>query len=154
MNARIQKDVVELAALKHRHSWEKSSNVSEQTKSAQWVCHSWQQAVADNFRDRFRAEYPVGDGFNEKFDLVDLQDAVAYELKVTENDTHFEFYRDIFKVAVHNAHNPRWQIKKLVFIIPTEGATQLDTRYAQAVRALAGQQHSIAVQICGIKNGH
>jgi len=32
-------------------SWKKSSNVSEQTKSAQWVCRSWQQAVADNFHD-------------------------------------------------------------------------------------------------------
>lgn len=150
MNARIQNDVVELAALKHRQSWKKSSNVSEQTKSAQWVCRSWQQAVADNFHDRFRAKYPVGEGFNEKIDLVDLQDAVAYELKCSKNNTHFEFYRDIFKVAVHNAHNPRWQIKKLIFITPTEGATKLETRYGQAVRALAGQQHSIAVEIRGI----
>ena len=44
MNTRIQKDVVELAALKHRQSWKKSSNVSQQTKSAQSVCRSWQQA--------------------------------------------------------------------------------------------------------------
>jgi len=150
MNARIQKDVVDLAALKHRQAWKKSSNVSEQTKSAQWVCRSWQQAVADNFHDRFRAEYPVGDGFNEKIDLMDLQDAVAYELKVSKNNTHFEFYRDIFKVAVHNAHNPRWPIKKLIFITPTEGAAKLETRYGQAVRALAEQQHSMTVEICGI----
>jgi hypothetical protein len=150
MNARIQKDVVNLAALKHRQAWKKSSNVSEQTKSAQGVCISWQQAVADNFQDRFRAEYQVGDGFNEKIDLVDLQDAVAYELKVSKNNTHFEFYRDIFKVAIHNAHNLRLQIKKLIFITPTEGATKLKTRYGQAVRALAGQQHSIADEICGI----
>jgi hypothetical protein len=109
------------------------------------------KAVADNFRDRFRAEYSVGDGFNEKIDLVDMQDAVAYELKVSKNNTHFEFYRDIFKIAVHNAHNPRWQIKKLIFITPAEGATKLETRYGQAVRALAEQRHSIAVEICGIE---
>ena len=150
MNARIQTDVVELAALKHRQTWKKSSNVSDQTKSAQSVCRSWQRAVVDNFHDRFRGEYPVGDGFNEKIDLVDLQDAVAYELKVSKNNTHFEFYRDIFKVAIHNAHHPRWKIKKLVFITPTEGATKLGTRYSQAVRALAEQQHSINVEICGI----
>jgi hypothetical protein len=29
MNARLQKAVVELAALKHRQAWKKSSNVSE-----------------------------------------------------------------------------------------------------------------------------
>ena len=95
MNARIQKYVVELAALKHRQSPKKSSNVSEQTKSAQSVCRSWQEAVADNFHDRFRAEYSVGDGFNEKIDLVDLQDAVAYELKVSKNNTHSEFYHHV-----------------------------------------------------------
>lgn len=150
MNARIQKDVVNLAALKHRQAWKKSSNVSEQTKSAQGVCISWQQAVADNFQDRFRAEYQVGDGFNEKIDLVDLQDAVAYELKVSKNNTHFEFYRDIFKIAVHNAHNPRLQIKKLVFITPTAGADKLRTAYGNAVHILAEKHHSIVVEICGI----
>ena len=31
-----------------------------------------------------------------------------------------------------------------------QSAAKLDARYGQAVRALAGQQHSIAVEICGI----
>ena len=146
----IHKDVVELAALKHRQSWKKSSNVSEQTKAAQSVCRSWQQAVADNFKERFSAEHPVGDGFKEKIDLVDLQDAVAYELKVSKNNTHFEFYRDIFKVAVHNAHNTRWQIKKLVFITPTVGANKLLTAYGKAVHILTEKHHSIVVEICPI----
>jgi hypothetical protein len=150
MSTRIQNDVVELAALKHRLYWKTGSDVSEQTKSAQFVCHEWQVAVKDNLKERFSVEHPVGDGFNEKIDLVDLHDAVAYEFKVSKNNTHFEFYRDIFKVAVHNAHNLRWPIKKLVFITPTEGADKLRTAYGDAVRALAGQKHSIAVEICGI----
>ena len=150
MNARIQHDVVELAGTKHRQSWKISSNVSTQTKAAQSVCCSWQQAVKDNFKERFSTEHPVGDGFKEKIDLVDLQDGVAYELKVSKNNTHFEFYRDIFKVTVHNAHNPCWKIKKLVFITPEEGANKLRTRYGHAVRALAEKHHSFAVEICGI----
>jgi len=145
-----QNDIVELAGMKHRQSWKKSSNVSEQTKAAQSVCRSWQQAVKDNFKDRFSAEHPVGDGFKEKIDLVDLQDAVAYELKVSKNNTHFEFYRDIFKVAVHNAHNSRLKIKKLVFIAPTAGADKLRTAYGKAVHILAENHHSIVVEICGI----
>lgn len=150
MKGDIQKEIVELAAMKHRQTWKKSSNVSDQTKSAQSVCRSWQQAVEDNFHKRFHHEFPVGDGFNEKIDLVDLQDAVAYELKVSKNNTHFEFYRDIFKVAIHNAHNPRWQIKKLVFITPTEGANKLLTAYGKAVHILAEKHHSIVVEICPI----
>lgn len=150
MRADIQNDVVKLAALKHRQSWKKNSNVSEQTKSAQSVCRSWQQAVEDNFPKRVHCEFPVGGGFNEKIDVVDLQDAIAYELKVSKNNTHFEFYRDIFKVAVHNAHNPRWQIKKLVFITPTEGANKLRTAYGKAVHILVEKHHLIKVEICGI----
>lgn len=86
----------------------------------------------------------------KKIDLVDLQDAVAYELKVSKNNTHFEFYRDIFKVAVHNQRNTRWKIKKLVFISPKEGADKLRTGYGDAVRAIAEQHHAIEVEICDI----
>ena len=150
MSAQIQNNVVELARMKHRQSWLKGSNVSEQTKAAQSVCRLWQQAVKDNFKERFSSEHPVGDGFKEKIDLVDLKDAVAYELKVSKNNTHFEFYRDIFKVAVHNAHNPRWNIKKLIFIAPTEGADKLRTAYGKAVHLLAEKHHAIVVEICGI----
>ena len=66
MSTRVQNDVVELAAMKHRLYWKIGSDVSEQTKSAQSVSREWQLAVKDNFKERFSAEYPVGDGFNEK----------------------------------------------------------------------------------------
>ena len=82
---------------------------------------------------------------------MDFHAAVAYELKVSKNNTHFEFYCDIFKVIVHHAHQPRWPIQKLIFITSIEGATKLVTRYGQAVRALAEQHHSLAVEICGIE---
>ena len=150
MNARIQRDVVKLAARNHRPHWKTTSVVSVQTRAAQFISREWQVAVKDSFKERFSVEYPVGGGFKEKIDLVDLQDAVAYELKVSKNNTHFEFYRDIFKVAVHNAHSPRWKIKKLVFITPAEGAKKLRTGYGNAVRALVEKQHSIEVEVCGI----
>lgn len=150
MSARVQNEVVELAAMNHRLHWATGSNVSEQTKSAQSVCRKWQLAVKDNFKERFLAEFPVGEGLNEKIDLVDLADAIAYELKVSKNNTHFEFYRNIFKVMVHNEHNPRWKIKKLVFITPKKGADRLRTGYGDAVRVIAEHCHAIEVEICGI----
>lgn len=150
MSTRIENDVVELAAKKHHLHWKTGSDVSKQTKSAQFICREWQIAIKDNFRERFSVEHPVGDGFNEKIDLVDLHDAVAYELKVSKNNTHFEFYRDIFKVAVHNEYNRGWKIKKLVFITPKKGADKLRTDYGDAVRVLAEKQHSIEVAICWI----
>jgi hypothetical protein len=152
MNARDQDIIVELAAENHRAYWRASSDVSAQTKSAQFVCARWQEAVKDDFHDRFSVEYPVGDGFKEKIDLVDLEESVAYEFKVSKNNTHFEFYRDIFKVAVHNSRNPSRKIKKLVFITPEAGADKLRTDYGEAVRALAGKHHAIEVEICGIRS--
>jgi hypothetical protein len=150
MSTRIQDQIIELAVQKHRRHWKIGSDVSAQTKSAQFICREWQVAVKDNFKARFSTEYPVGDGFKEKIDLVDMQDAVAYELKVSKNNTHFEFYRDIFKIAVHNAHNPRWKIKRLVFITPKAGADKLRSGYGDAVRAIAEKHHSIEVEITGI----
>ena len=95
-------------------------------------------------------EHPVADGFKERIDLVDLQDALAYEFKVSKNNTRFEFYRDIFKVAVHNRREHCVQIKKLVFITPNEGAAKLRTGYGDAVRKLATEKHGIEIEICGV----
>jgi hypothetical protein len=150
MSTRIQNDVVKLASKKHRQYWKIGSDVSEQTKSAQFVCGEWQKAVKNKFGERFSKEHSVGDGFKEKIDLVDLQDAVAYELKVSKNNTHFEFYRDIFKVAVHNKCGHCLKIKKLVFITPKEGADRLLTVYGNEVRALAEERHFIEVEIYDI----
>lgn len=150
MNTCIQNDVVKLAAKKHRQYWKTSSNVSEQTKSAQFVCREWQMAVKDNFKERFSVEHSVGDGFKEKIDLVDLNERVAYEFKVSKNNPHFEFYRDIFKVAVHNKCGHCLKIKKLVFITPKAGADKIRTVFGDAVRALSVKQHEIEVEICDI----
>jgi hypothetical protein len=113
------------------------------------VCRAWQQAVRDDFRDRFSPEHPVGPGMNEKIDLVDLQGRVAYKLKVSKNNTHFEFYRDIFKVAVHNPLHPDLPLTKLVFITPEAGALRLNSPYGCTVVHLA-TQFGIKVAIVGI----
>jgi hypothetical protein len=52
----IQNIIVEIAVMKHRQAWIKDSGVSKQTKSAQLICRSWQQAVEDKYCDRFRRE--------------------------------------------------------------------------------------------------
>jgi len=106
MSAPIQDEVVAIAKEIHGRLWTQGSNVSQQTKSAQAVCKAWQAEVKEIFPDRFSAEQRVKEQSAEKIDLVDLQEAVAYELKASENNTHFEFYRDIFKVLVYNESNP------------------------------------------------
>jgi hypothetical protein len=144
-----QATIIDLARLKHQQLWTSTSDVSTQTKSSGQVCRAWQQAVQDNFRQRFSSEHAVGPGMNEKIDLVELQDRVAYELKVSENNTHFEFYRDIFKIAVHNHVSPRDRLTRLVFIKPEAGARTLASAYGRTVVQFAGQ-FGIEIIVAGI----
>lgn len=146
----IQKEVVGLAKRAHKQLWKTGANVSRQTRLAQSVCKAWQSAVKKRFPNRFREEHLVRKGSSEKTDLFDLKAAVAYELKASKNNSHFEFYRDIFKVLIQNKCNPKKKVRRLVFITPKEGAAKLCTTYGDEVRALVKKRHGIEVEIVGI----
>jgi hypothetical protein len=141
----VQETVVALARQKHRELWTQGSDVSTQTKSAIAVCKSWQQAVSESFPGRFAEECVVGTNCNEKIDLVDNTDFTAYELKVSPNNTHFEFYRDVFKIWVQRelGHEP---LKKLVFITPEKGAKRLEKQLGKEVRLLAAK-HGLIIEL-------
>jgi len=105
----------------HPMYWRDEQNVSSATRAAGRITREWQQTVVAGDA-AFVAEYRVH-GLGEKIDLVDVKRRVAYELKVSPNNTHMEFYRDVFKVLAHNeAAPPRERIKELVFLAPTRGA--------------------------------
>lgn len=142
--------VVEYARETHRQTWTRSSDVSTQTKAAISVCQVWQEVVRKHFGQRMVAEHGLGDGkMNEKLDLVDVQDRVAYELKASPNNTHFEFYRDVFKVLVFNQRNPGSPLKTLVFITPEEGARSLRKPFTDEVIKIASVA-GIVVEVIGI----
>jgi hypothetical protein len=85
-------------------------------------------------------EHALGaDGVNERLDLVDCRERVAYELKASRNNPHMECYRDVFKALVFNRLNPRNRLQKLVFITPGEGAGRLEKPFTEEVRAIASK---------------
>jgi hypothetical protein len=140
--------ITRIAQTVHRKLWRHSSDVSKQTKSAQRVTKEWQLKTLKKFGDRVEREWPVSEDMNERIDLVDFDTKTAYELKVSENNTHFEFYRDIFKVLVHNDCNgPR--LKKLVFVTPEAGAERIRSEFGQKVVAIA-RRNELKVEIVGI----
>ena len=93
-------EVVKLAAMMHGRFWQNTGNESDGDRLASLVTKHWQQAVLDNAPKQFIQEYPVANHLNERIDLVDKENGIAYELKVSPNNTHFEFYKDIFKVVL------------------------------------------------------
>lgn len=96
---------------------------------------------------KFLAEFPV-EGLGEKIDLLDTAGMVAYELKVSPNNSHMEFYRDVFKVLVHNEQT-REPIKKLIFISPGQGARRLKRGLGQAACRVS-QRFGFTVEVIEI----
>lgn len=108
----------------HSDDWTMVQDVSVGNKFAQAITHDWQNKVFAT-STRYEAEFPV---FNlgEKIDIVDTKDRIAYELKVSPNNPHFEFYRNVFKVITHNRSTatPN-RLGELNFLAPGIGATRL-----------------------------
>ena len=102
-----------------------SGNTSTGTKAAIAATKKWQQEVLKLGDPAVHVEYSIGGGLGEKIDVANLATKTAYEMKVSPNNTHFEFYRDIFKILAHNEVNTHRQINTLVFITPESSATKI-----------------------------
>ncbi|MCE0482867.1 MAG: hypothetical protein LV479_01360 [Methylacidiphilales bacterium] len=147
-----QSTVVELARRIHQENWKDGSHVSTQTRSAQRINREWQEAVLNHFGARFHKEYPVASLSvgHEKIDLVDIHEWIAFELKVSPKNTHFEFYRDIFKLAVHNQESQNHRLVRLVFITPQKGAKRLLSAFVKSVSSIADKKLDFEVEVVGI----
>jgi hypothetical protein len=120
----------------HSAIWRECQGVSEATKAAGEITRQWQSAVTSQ-NERYKAEFPVC-GLGEKIDLVDTESKIAYELKVSANNTHMEFYRDVFKVLAHNESAVKDErLKKLIFLAPEAGAVRLQRGLGEAACRIA-----------------
>ncbi len=102
---RIDK-IVERAREAHRLHWAMTGIEGEGDRRAALVTSTWQRDVTRNLGPGLMPEFRIGEGLGERIDLVDTHELVAYELKVSPNNTHFEFYRDIFKVIIARDERP------------------------------------------------
>lgn len=118
-------DVIRLAREAHTKYWRMSGDAGTGDKLAATITTAWQISVRSAFPERFVAEHPIATHLDERIDLVDLVEGIAYELKVSPNNDHFEFYRDIFKVLVARDHTlPK--LKAFCFVCPREAAKRYD----------------------------
>jgi hypothetical protein len=120
----------------HRPNWTPKAAVSVATRRAQGITLLWQAELVLEHDKFFISEYPVS-GANERFDLVDLIDRTVYELKTSGNNPHHEFYKDIFKVLIHNRNAPQDAFKHFVFLSTAEGVARLQSGLAQQVAQLS-----------------
>lgn len=125
-------EIVERACAAHQLHWEMTGLVGEGDRRAALVTAAWQREVVEDLGPGLVPEFKVGEGLRERIDLVDTRDLVAYELKVSPNNTHFEFYRDIFKVIIAR-DNALPGLGRFVFITPEAGAQRLRRDFPRAV---------------------
>jgi len=116
--------------------WVHNAAVDVATRKAQGITARLQRHLEQVDPGRYSAEFPVG-SLRERIDLFDRHDRVAYELKVSANNVHFEFYRDVFKVLAHNRMSPDLSIRELVFMAPSRGAARLQRGLGEWVCRLA-----------------
>lgn len=140
--------VVALAQVAHRAHWAMTGLAGEGDKRAALVTATWQQAVVKEFGSEMIPEFPIGEGLRERIDLVDRTERVAHELIVSPNNTHFEFYRDIFKVIIAR-DNAIAGLDRFIFITPIFGARTLERAFARAVIEHGGSIH-LSVEVRGI----
>lgn len=96
-----------------------SQNVSENTKNAQAIARAWRAAVHNFDPDRYLIEALVAPEFDQRIDIFDTENLVAYEFKVSGKNAWAEFYKDVVKVILWNErHNNK--IRRLVFITDEE----------------------------------
>jgi len=140
--------VVELARKAHRDHWLMSGDEGTGDRLAKLVTDTWQASVIAEDLHRFSVEVPIATNLRERIDVVDMTDGIAYELKVSPNNAHFEFYRDIFKVIVaRDSGLP--ELKRFVFLVPEAAAKKLLANLGGAVVADA-HKIGLSIQVVGL----
>ena len=145
-----QRHVAVLAAVRAAHrQWSKGKSVSGQTRLSVKINNDW-QARAVAIDKSIRAEVELPGVHRQRIDLVDTSAHVAYELKVSQNNVHMEFYRDIFKVLVYNQlSDSKSRIKTLYFLAPTAGIQAMGPMQNEAMR-IAKKIGSLNVKCLGV----
>ena len=116
------------------------------TKQAIEITQLWQDRLIKNDSERYKKEVVIGGKLNEKIDLVDFRDLVAYELKVSGENPSHEFYKDLFKVLVFNQNHNVIKLQRLVFITEGKGINKLEKGLGKAAADFL-QQFNIAVEL-------
>ncbi|WP_281235167.1 hypothetical protein [Flavobacterium gelatinilyticum] len=128
----------------HKKHRVQSGDVSTQTKDAQMITREWQKEVVKG--KIIKSEVRVSEMNNERFDLVDYEKLIAYELKVSGKNTHHEFYKNVIKVLTHNCNN-EIKLEKLVFLSEKKGIDSLEKRIDHKFKELLKDAHNITIEL-------
>ena len=125
-----------------------SGDESTGDKLAAKITSEWQEAVVQQLGSHFVPEFPVAEDLRERIDLVDTKAGVAYELKVSPNNDHMEFFRDIFKVLVAKERSLPG-IQEFCFVCPEIAARRYEKGLRHAVLR-EGDRLGFSISVAGL----
>ncbi|MGB8368700.1 MAG: hypothetical protein ACLPYZ_15990 [Limisphaerales bacterium] len=125
-NTAKTKSVVDEARFVAASNWTGPADESTADKESTTVTRLWQERLEKTDAERFKKEVSIAGKMNEKIDLVDFKEKVAYELKVSGNNPGHEFYKDLFKVLIYNQNHNQIKLNTLVFITQGKGVDKLE----------------------------
>ncbi len=132
----------------HKKHRLKEGDVSSHTKSAQRITKEWQEAVCHGC---IEAEVKVSPENNERIDIVNHQERIAYELKVSGKNTHHELYKDLIKILTYNEYQQETtKIQKLVFISESKGINSLSGRLDSKFINMLLSTHDLTIELVSI----
>lgn len=97
--------------------WRNSGDEGTGDKLAKDVTNIWQASLKSHDASRFSVEHQIAQNLDERIDVVDLASGIAYEMKVSPNNPHHEFYKDIFKVVLARDNG----LPQIVMVLPLPG---------------------------------
>ena len=140
--------VVAEARLAHAAHWRMSGDEGTGDKLAKLVTDTWQAAVRALHSSRLLVEYKIAPHLRERIDVVDRTAGVAYEMKVSPNNVHMKFYKDIFK-ALMARDNGLPHLKRFVFLTPQLGAQKLSRGLGHAV-VEHGKSFGLSIEVVSL----
>ena len=110
--------------------------------------------MATSYKSEFpqiEIECKVANIANEKIDVVDVKNKIAYELKVSGNNISHEFYKNLCKVITYNCYqNKNSMIKEFVFMSDAEKiksfSRRLDKLFVESIKSY----YSIKIRLKGL----
>ena len=128
------------------------ATVSDHTRNAQAICKAWRAAVFDLDPSRYSCEVSVAPELEQRIDIYDRRDSIAFEFKVSGKNATAEFYRNVVKALLWNERRGD-KLKKLVFITEERwGRPYLDASMPKAYIAFVHKHHNLAIELAYIRN--
>lgn len=142
--------IVEIARNVYQELKEDYRDVSQSTVNAKTVGKEWQRRCIELRGIQMEVNVSNNLGSNQSIDILDFNERIAYEWKISGNNPGHEFYKDLLKCVIYNCYNANNRIEKFVFITENKGIIELNRSIDTELLRIMEEMHLVKVELIGI----